>query len=507
MTIQDDGVNKAEEQAEGIAWERAVAKASKKSYQYFIDQYPDSVRASVARTRLAATISLKSYRSPDGEAGGSGGGERGKLLRIVYSVVVGLVVFALILLGKPQGVGAYAVGYGVGNTFANIIIGLLLAYPLTMGSRKGLRIPVGMTAALILSGVQVGYSQYVLKSDEWSAEVRRQFVDQCSVNSESMRSVCVCFQKEIEAKVTQVELARGEVFFDSPKGKQSVTEANQTCGVGRVRQFQEGMAAYKAQDYSRTLRLMRPLAEQGFSQAEYMVGLIFLNGLDGSPNKDDALMWLNKAAGHGDPDAAKVLAQLTGDGGPKPLPAGKSGVDQDKRPPSGVAGAPPAPSIGAATTGVAETGVGKVPTDKQEVSNSEAAVVAITKVPSQFIGRWAATKSNSPVLYAVMRNCDVFNIEFTEKHTYMYIQAVCDSVMKNSPGKLYCGDVRLFSKMYLSGASLVGVFDASVPGGRRAVFTPNGDGTAIDVKWGVNFFTPEDTEGRSISFTLGKCGG
>ena len=65
--------------------------------------------------------------------------------------------------------------------------------------------------------------------------------------------------------------------------------------------LEEGQAAYQAQDYQKALQILKPLAEQGNSQAQAMLGLMYDNGHGVNKDPTEALKWYLKAAEQGIP--------------------------------------------------------------------------------------------------------------------------------------------------------------------------------------------------------------
>jgi TPR repeat protein len=63
-------------------------------------------------------------------------------------------------------------------------------------------------------------------------------------------------------------------------------------------------AAMKRHDYKTALRLIRPLAEQGYANAQYNLGVFYDNGLGVPQDRIRAYMWLCLAAMQGRDRAA-----------------------------------------------------------------------------------------------------------------------------------------------------------------------------------------------------------
>ena len=65
--------------------------------------------------------------------------------------------------------------------------------------------------------------------------------------------------------------------------------------------LEEGQAAYQAKDYKKALQILRPLAEQGNSQAQVMLGILYDNGQGVDKDPREAFKWYLKAAEQGMP--------------------------------------------------------------------------------------------------------------------------------------------------------------------------------------------------------------
>ena len=67
---------------------------------------------------------------------------------------------------------------------------------------------------------------------------------------------------------------------------------------------EEGMADFEKQDYEQTLRILRPLAEQGNADAQHRIAVMHRHGLGVPPGDAEALYWYVTAARQG-----HILAQ------------------------------------------------------------------------------------------------------------------------------------------------------------------------------------------------------
>ena len=83
--------------------------------------------------------------------------------------------------------------------------------------------------------------------------------------------------------------------------------------------FQAGMDANKRGDYATALREWRPLAEQGFTAAQFNLGQLYANGQGVPRDYVQARQWWEKAAAQGDASAQVNLGVLyeNGQGVPK----------------------------------------------------------------------------------------------------------------------------------------------------------------------------------------------
>jgi uncharacterized protein len=71
--------------------------------------------------------------------------------------------------------------------------------------------------------------------------------------------------------------------------------------------FEDARAAYEKGDYATVLQLFRPLVEQGDAKAQYILGLMYLNGQGVPRDYATALSWLRKAAEQSYADAQFFL--------------------------------------------------------------------------------------------------------------------------------------------------------------------------------------------------------
>ena len=69
--------------------------------------------------------------------------------------------------------------------------------------------------------------------------------------------------------------------------------------------FEDGLAAYRRDDYATALKFWRPLAEQGDALAQSNLGVMYEFGLSVPQDIVQAHMWFDLAAEHGDEKAKK----------------------------------------------------------------------------------------------------------------------------------------------------------------------------------------------------------
>jgi uncharacterized protein len=67
--------------------------------------------------------------------------------------------------------------------------------------------------------------------------------------------------------------------------------------------LEDGNAAYKRGDYTRALRLLRPLADQGVAEAQNMLGSMYERGYSVTVDFTEAVKWYRLAANQGVADS------------------------------------------------------------------------------------------------------------------------------------------------------------------------------------------------------------
>ena len=75
--------------------------------------------------------------------------------------------------------------------------------------------------------------------------------------------------------------------------------------------LEDGMAAYNRGDYVPAIRLFRPLAEQGNTQAQSKLGEMYRRGKGVARNSLRAFLWLTRAAARGDARAKIELSEVS----------------------------------------------------------------------------------------------------------------------------------------------------------------------------------------------------
>jgi uncharacterized protein len=66
---------------------------------------------------------------------------------------------------------------------------------------------------------------------------------------------------------------------------------------------QTGLKAYRSGDYATALRKWRPLAELGDANAQFNLGLLFLQGRGVAQDDKEAMMWFRKSTEQGNANA------------------------------------------------------------------------------------------------------------------------------------------------------------------------------------------------------------
>ncbi len=83
------------------------------------------------------------------------------------------------------------------------------------------------------------------------------------------------------------------------------------CGTAAVAQsFGDGVAAYSLQDYQQALAVWRPLADSGDAEAQFRLGLLYLDGRGVEADSGEAARWFQLAGGTGHARASYMLADM-----------------------------------------------------------------------------------------------------------------------------------------------------------------------------------------------------
>jgi uncharacterized protein len=61
----------------------------------------------------------------------------------------------------------------------------------------------------------------------------------------------------------------------------------------------EGVTAYMGGDYAKATRILRPIAEQGDASAQYLLAVIYIDGLDGTSNAAEGMQMARRSAEQG----------------------------------------------------------------------------------------------------------------------------------------------------------------------------------------------------------------
>ena len=78
--------------------------------------------------------------------------------------------------------------------------------------------------------------------------------------------------------------------------------------------FQDGLAAYNRGDYATALQEFKPLAEQGYANAQYNLGVMYDKGQGVPRDYAEAAKWYRKAAEQGKAKAMNNLGLMYGTG-------------------------------------------------------------------------------------------------------------------------------------------------------------------------------------------------
>src|SRR6266446_5952317 len=88
-------------------------------------------------------------------------------------------------------------------------------------------------------------------------------------------------------------------------GLASLALAATLAGGAFAGPLEDAGAAYKRGDYATAMKLVRPVAEQGNTSAQYNLGTMYYNGEGTRRDYAEALKWYRMAADHGDVESAR----------------------------------------------------------------------------------------------------------------------------------------------------------------------------------------------------------
>jgi TPR repeat protein len=75
--------------------------------------------------------------------------------------------------------------------------------------------------------------------------------------------------------------------------------------------WEDGMAAYNRGDYVPALQLVRPLAQQGNTKAQALLGAMYRKGQGVTKSSAHAFMWLSMASARGNARAKVELQEMS----------------------------------------------------------------------------------------------------------------------------------------------------------------------------------------------------
>jgi TPR repeat protein len=93
-----------------------------------------------------------------------------------------------------------------------------------------------------------------------------------------------------------------------------MTVALALAGPAMAGDWEDAVEAYKRQDYATALRLLKPLADQGYARAQDGLGIMYRDGEGVSKDYAQALKWLQLAADQGNAGAQRSLGIMYRDG-------------------------------------------------------------------------------------------------------------------------------------------------------------------------------------------------
>lgn len=81
------------------------------------------------------------------------------------------------------------------------------------------------------------------------------------------------------------------------------------CGCA-TQALKAGKQDFDAQNYTAALQKMQPLADKGNADAEYAVGYMLYYGKGAAVDRKQGIMWINRAAAQGLPEAVQAKQML-----------------------------------------------------------------------------------------------------------------------------------------------------------------------------------------------------
>ena len=83
-----------------------------------------------------------------------------------------------------------------------------------------------------------------------------------------------------------------------------------------MKMLQPGIDAFGRNDYYSAYSMLLPMAEQGYAEAQCIIGDIYWLGLGRDKDFQEAMRWLHKAAEQGHANACNTLGCIYTTGGP-----------------------------------------------------------------------------------------------------------------------------------------------------------------------------------------------
>ena len=106
----------------------------------------------------------------------------------------------------------------------------------------------------------------------------------------------------------------GTVGSQSISPSQSVDKANKMESFFASDNYFDGKVAFDAKNYKKAVQLWSASAEQGYPEAQFLVGSMYNAGYGVPKDYEKAMHWFRKAAHQGDAQAQFGIGNLYGDG-------------------------------------------------------------------------------------------------------------------------------------------------------------------------------------------------